>query len=62
MKLGIANSAVQIVSYSDLWPQAFEIEKNRILKNISSHTCFVEHIGSTSIPGLSAKPIIDIGF
>lgn len=42
------------------WVEYFENEKNRLLSVIESHIKGIEHIGSTSIAGLAAKPIIDI--
>jgi GrpB-like predicted nucleotidyltransferase (UPF0157 family) len=53
-------SSVIIVDYDPTWPQQFEEEKVHILATISDYITEVEHIGSTSIPGLGAKPIIDI--
>jgi GrpB-like predicted nucleotidyltransferase (UPF0157 family) len=60
MKLGIPNTAVELVPYTSLWVEAFEIEKRRILGQISAFSATIEHIGSTSIEGIAAKPIIDI--
>ncbi|MBD0369224.1 MAG: GrpB family protein [Pyrinomonadaceae bacterium] len=51
---------VVIVEYNPAWPARFEEEKARILNLIGSWVERVEHIGSTSVPGLGAKPIIDI--
>ena len=51
---------ITIVSYDHTWPKLYEDEKNRILKVIGQKVVDIEHIGSTSIPGLGAKPIIDI--
>lgn len=51
---------VVIVEYNPLWPLLFEEEKARILNVINRWAESVEHIGSTSVPGLGAKPIIDI--
>lgn len=51
---------VVIAEYNPLWPLLFEEEKARILDVINLWADKVEHIGSTSVPGLGAKPIIDI--
>lgn len=51
---------VVIAEYNPLWPLLFEEEKTRILDLINPWAERVEHIGSTSVPGLGAKPIIDI--
>jgi len=47
-------------SYSSEWPEKFEKESNLIKEILGDLVIDIEHIGSTSIPGLSAKPIIDI--
>jgi len=51
---------IEIVEYDPNWPELFESEAERI-KQALGHNCIeIHHIGSTSIPGLSAKPIIDM--
>ena len=52
--------AVVLVEYDPNWPQRFEFEKERIEAALAGHALFIEHIGSTSVVGLVAKPIIDI--
>ena len=51
---------VIIVEYGPLWPVWFSEERGRILGAIGGQIVAVEHIGSTAVPGLGAKPIIDI--
>jgi len=51
---------VIIVPYDENWPKMFAAEKANILSVIGDKHVVVEHIGSTAIPSLSAKPIIDI--
>lgn len=52
---------IHIVPYDLSWSQQFETEKKLIEKMLGSRiTGGVHHVGSTSVPGLSAKPIIDI--
>lgn len=51
--------AVEIQPYDAAWPQRFATEKIRIDAALPG-TSSIEHIGSTSVPGLGAKPIIDI--
>jgi GrpB-like predicted nucleotidyltransferase (UPF0157 family) len=46
--------------YQDHWPQAFQNEKVLIEKTMGKDIHRIEHIGSTSIPGIKAKPTIDI--
>jgi GrpB-like predicted nucleotidyltransferase (UPF0157 family) len=50
---------VLLTSYSPSWPRRFETEKLLLQQHISLPVK-IEHIGSTSIVGLCAKPIIDI--
>jgi len=52
---------VEIVEYDPAWPKYFEEEKNHLLKCLPCNLISrVEHFGSTAIPCLAAKPIIDI--
>ena len=51
---------VEIVDYDPQWPVLYEEEKSRILNVIGRRIVAIEHIGSTAVPGLAAKPIIDI--
>ena len=51
---------VIIVEYNPQWPALYEEEKARILGLIGHKVVALEHVGSTAVPGLGAKPIIDI--
>ncbi len=51
---------VILIEYNDEWPLLFEDEKTRLQKRGNELIVAIEHVGSTSIPGLLAKPIIDI--
>lgn len=53
-------SPVVIVDYDPPWPILYEEEKRRILEAVGHKVLAVEHIGSTAVPGLGAKPIIDM--
>jgi GrpB-like predicted nucleotidyltransferase (UPF0157 family) len=53
---------VELLEYDPLWPKRFEEEDRLISENFPLSIFQVEHIGSTSIKGLPAKPIIDILF
>ena len=50
---------IVIVPYDPAWPQMFSAERE-VLSRALSKGAFVEHVGSTAVPGLAAKPIIDI--
>jgi GrpB-like predicted nucleotidyltransferase (UPF0157 family) len=52
--------AVHLVRYDSTWPAAFEAEAARIESVCAGLPIRLEHIGSTSVPGLAAKPVIDI--
>lgn len=51
---------VEVVSYRKEWTELFEDEKKMLEEVFSPAETEIYHIGSTSVPGLSAKPIIDI--
>jgi GrpB-like predicted nucleotidyltransferase (UPF0157 family) len=52
--------AQQIVEYDPKWPREFEFEAQRLSRALGIPAACIEHIGSTAVPGLPAKPIIDI--
>lgn len=58
--LGLQQGTVRLVPYREEWPLLFEREKSLLLTTFPLIICAVEHIGSTSVPGLSSKPIVDI--
>ncbi|MGM0828222.1 MAG: GrpB family protein [Bacillota bacterium] len=49
---------VKVVPHQSDWKEKFEMEKRKLTKLLPDAT--IHHIGSTSVPGLAAKPIIDI--
>lgn len=51
---------VRIQEYDPAWPGLFEREAVRIRQALGDRVLAVEHVGSTSVPGLAAKPIIDV--
>lgn len=51
---------VEIFAYDLEWPIIFEEEKAKILNAIGSKVVAIEHVGSTAVAGLGAKPIVDI--
>jgi GrpB-like predicted nucleotidyltransferase (UPF0157 family) len=52
--------AIEIAPYDHAWPALFEAEAARIRQVLGGFALRVDHHGSTSVPGLAAKPIIDI--
>jgi GrpB-like predicted nucleotidyltransferase (UPF0157 family) len=51
---------IKIVDYDPKWPAIFTEEKNQILSVLKEKIDAIEHVGSTAVQGLGAKPIIDI--
>ncbi len=51
---------IRVVDYDPAWPSQFDAESAKIRAALGNRAIRVEHIGSTSVPGLSAKPILDI--
>lgn len=51
---------VRVVDYNTDWPRKFEEEKEKIEAVFKDELIEIHHIGSTSVPGLKAKPVIDI--
>ena len=53
--------AIVIAEYNPAWPAMFEEERERIFAACGRETFTrIEHIGSTAVPGLAAKPVIDM--
>lgn len=52
--------AIVIVDYDPGWPARFEAERARVQRALGARVLRVEHIGSTAVPGLPARPIIDL--
>ncbi|MEZ4735326.1 MAG: GrpB family protein [Caldilineaceae bacterium] len=59
--LGLARGTVALHPYADEWPALFQAEAAQLQAAIGAHVLDIQHVGSTSIPGLPAKPILDIG-
>ena len=57
-RVGLRDMRVEIVAYDPSWPGAFEAERKRLTPLLAGAE--IHHIGSTAVPGLAAKPIIDI--
>jgi GrpB-like predicted nucleotidyltransferase (UPF0157 family) len=58
--LGVHNSDVLLVPHNRGWPEIFQKEANLLRRELDGQKIEIYHIGSTSVPGLPAKPIIDI--
>ena len=51
---------IVIAPYDPAWPERFEVERARIAAALGPRALRIEHIGSTSVLGLAAKPIVDV--
>jgi GrpB-like predicted nucleotidyltransferase (UPF0157 family) len=62
MSLGLESGTVRVVPYDAAWPELFVIEANRLYERFARQklAIVIEHTGSTAVPGLAAKPILDI--
>jgi len=62
MTLGLESGIVRVVPYDRDWPSLFEAEAERLQRVFSAAglALALEHTGSTAVPGLAAKPILDI--
>jgi GrpB-like predicted nucleotidyltransferase (UPF0157 family) len=53
-------SQIRIVDYDPQWPELFRREADRIRTVLGNRALQIEHVGSTSVSGLAAKPVIDM--
>lgn len=58
--LGLEAGTVRVVPYDGAWPALFAAEAARIAAATDTLPLRLEHVGSTSVPGLAAKPVLDI--
>ncbi|MGM8214835.1 GrpB family protein [Bacillaceae bacterium W0354] len=58
--LGLKKNEVKLLPFNSNWKKSFVEEKKLLELLIGEHITGIEHFGSTAIPGIKAKPIIDI--
>jgi GrpB-like predicted nucleotidyltransferase (UPF0157 family) len=58
--LGLTHRTNRLVPYHPGWVEAFETERRRLAAALGPVAVGIEHYGSTAVPGLAAKPILDI--
>lgn len=58
--LGLTPGTVTLSEYDPQWPEHFRVEEVRLRAALGDRLLSVEHIGSTSVPGMIAKPMIDM--
>jgi len=51
---------IELVEYDPAWPRQFQEEEQKIRRALGERALVVEHVGSTSVPDLAAKPVLDI--
>ncbi len=57
----VTSETVAIVPYDPRWPERFEAERQHLLASLPQGLVVsIEHVGSTAVPGLAAKPIVDM--
>jgi GrpB-like predicted nucleotidyltransferase (UPF0157 family) len=59
-KLKPLDAPIELAEYNPAWPELFRREEERIRDALGERVLRLEHIGSTSVPRLAAKPIIDV--
>lgn len=59
-KPGATKRRINVVDYDPAWPQLFEQLHRRIWPVVEKSALSLEHVGSTAVPGLAAKPIVDL--
>jgi GrpB-like predicted nucleotidyltransferase (UPF0157 family) len=59
-ELAVHGTTIFLAPYDPTWPALFEREATRIRATLGDRVRLLQHVGSTSVPGLSAKPVIDI--
>jgi len=52
--------SVEVVSYDPSWPVRYEQMRSRLAHVLGPTAARIEHVGSTAVPGLAAKPVVDI--
>ena len=53
-------ATIELVDYDPVWPELFRREDERIRATLGERVLLLEHVGSTSVPGLAAKPVVDM--
>lgn len=59
--IGLKRGVVILVKHTPKWKGSFEEEKRKLKKIFGVSVLDIQHVGSTAIPGILAKPVIDIG-
>ena len=57
---GVEERAIVVVPYRQAWPETYRLHAERVAAALGDSALRIEHIGSTAVPGLVAKPIVDM--
>jgi GrpB-like predicted nucleotidyltransferase (UPF0157 family) len=57
---GRGTQPVEVIDYDHDWPRQYAEERDRIAAAIGDSALTIEHVGGTAVPGLPAKPVIDL--
>jgi GrpB-like predicted nucleotidyltransferase (UPF0157 family) len=57
---GRGTQPVEVVAYDQDWPRQYAEERDRIAAALGEAVLVIEHVGGTAVPGLHAKPVIDL--
>jgi GrpB-like predicted nucleotidyltransferase (UPF0157 family) len=58
--IGLERGVVRLEPYTPEWAQLYQRERARLAAALGAHMLEIEHVGSTAIPGILAKPVLDI--
>ena len=58
--LGLQRGMVRLLDYTPLWEELYQQEEKRIRASVGQFIIEIQHIGSTAIPGIKAKPVLDM--
>lgn len=58
--LGLRDGTVRVVSYHPDWPLHFDRARQELERALGARALSIHHVGSTGVPGLSAKPVLDL--
>ncbi|MCK5475009.1 MAG: GrpB family protein [Candidatus Pacebacteria bacterium] len=60
--IGLKRGTVKLTAHHKQWHKLFEVEKKLLLTMLANDNVVIEHVGSTAVEGVVAKPIIDMGW
>jgi GrpB-like predicted nucleotidyltransferase (UPF0157 family) len=58
--IGLKRKKVKLISYKPIWKKLYKKEEKLLLNAFGKDILDIQHVGSTSVPGVKSKPIIDI--